>query len=142
RRAAGASRRELAWRWTGIGFIVGLGLWVNPLICYAILAVTMWIVWDWVKALREARRSKIIQFDDDQLDRSIVGAGLAPALENPQFDDDQLDRSIVEAGLAPALENHLKSTPMRLTNTGQTFLKILFLPALDSIQVFILGLAP
>src|SRR5215472_14563836 len=38
RRAAGASRRELAWRWAGIGFIVGLGLWVNPLISYAILA--------------------------------------------------------------------------------------------------------
>src|SRR5881275_3753957 len=30
RRAAGASRRELAWLWASIGFIVGLGLWVNP----------------------------------------------------------------------------------------------------------------
>src|SRR5436305_225058 len=54
RRAAGASRRELAWRWASIGFIIGLGFWINPLIFYAIFAVTMWIVWDWVKALREA----------------------------------------------------------------------------------------
>ncbi len=80
RRAAGASRRELAWRWASIGFIVGLGLWVNPLIFYAIFAAAIWITWDWVKALREARKSKIIQFDDDQPDRSIVGEGLAPAL--------------------------------------------------------------
>ncbi len=57
RRAAGASRRELAWRWAGIGFIVGLGLWVNPLIFYAILAAAMWIVWDWVKALISARQT-------------------------------------------------------------------------------------
>jgi len=49
RRAAGASRRELAWRWAGIGFIVGLGLWVNPLITYGILAAAIWISWDWIK---------------------------------------------------------------------------------------------
>ena len=60
RRAAGASRRELAWRWAGIGFIVGLGLWVNPLITYGILAAAIWISWDWIK----------------------VGAGLIPARSN------------------------------------------------------------
>ncbi len=60
RRAAGASRRELAWRWAGIGFIVGLGLWVNPLISYGILAAAIWISWDWIK----------------------VGAGFIPALSN------------------------------------------------------------
>ena len=64
RRVAGASRRELAWRWAGIGFIVGLGLWVNPIICYAILAVSIWIVLDWIKALRTARSSKLIQCGD------------------------------------------------------------------------------
>ncbi len=48
RRADGASRRELAWRWASIGFIIGLGLWVNPLIFYAIFATAIWIVWDWV----------------------------------------------------------------------------------------------
>ncbi|HEX9134990.1 MAG TPA: hypothetical protein VF844_22115 [Ktedonobacteraceae bacterium] len=60
RRAAGASRSELTWRWAGIGFIVGLGLWVNPLIIYGILAAALWILWDWAK--------------------SIVGAGFIPAL--------------------------------------------------------------
>ncbi|MGZ3618549.1 MAG: hypothetical protein ACXWOL_17995 [Ktedonobacteraceae bacterium] len=63
RRAAGASRHELAWRWVGIGFIVGLGLWVNPIICYAILAASIWIIVDWIKALRAARSSKLIQRD-------------------------------------------------------------------------------
>ncbi len=42
---AGASRRELAWRWAGIGFIVGLGFWVYPLIVSAVLAVAIWIIW-------------------------------------------------------------------------------------------------
>jgi len=114
RRVAGASRRELAWRWAGIGFIVGLGLWVNPLICYAILAICIWIVWDWVKALREARRSKTIPFDYDQPDGHIVGAGLAPALHTP------------------TLHNPV----------SQTFLKTLLLPSLASIPACILGLTP
>src|SRR5690242_12170901 len=34
RRAAGASRRELALRWAGIGFLIGFGYWVNPIIIY------------------------------------------------------------------------------------------------------------
>ena len=39
----GASARELALRWAGIGFLVGLGLWVDPLVVYAILTITLWI---------------------------------------------------------------------------------------------------
>src|SRR5207247_8349868 len=38
RRAAGASRRELAWRWASIRFIIGLCLCVTPLIFYAIFS--------------------------------------------------------------------------------------------------------
>ena len=40
----GASRKELAWRWAGIGFVSGLGLWVDPLIASAIVTATLWIV--------------------------------------------------------------------------------------------------
>lgn len=57
RRVAGAPGSELAWRWAGIGFIIGLGLWVNPLIFYAILAVAIWILLDWIKALTTASTS-------------------------------------------------------------------------------------
>jgi len=60
RRAAGASRRELAWRWASIGFIIGLGLWVNPLIFYAIFAAAIWIVWDWVKARQTFLRTLLL----------------------------------------------------------------------------------
>jgi hypothetical protein len=70
RRAAGASPRELAWYWVGIGFIVGIGLWVDPLIIYGIVTTALWILWDWLKALKQARSTS----------RNIVGAGLAPAL--------------------------------------------------------------
>ena len=78
-RAAGASRRELAWHWASIGFIVGLGIWVNPLIIYGIFAAALWIIWDWIKALREAKKSKVILVEDDPPNRSIVGVGFAPA---------------------------------------------------------------
>ncbi len=36
-------RKELALRWAGIGFIIGLGLWVDPLIASAIVTATLWI---------------------------------------------------------------------------------------------------
>lgn len=38
-----ASRKELAWRWTGVGLLSGIGLWVNPLIVYALPAISLWI---------------------------------------------------------------------------------------------------
>ena len=40
---AGASMRELALRWAGIGFVVGLGFWVDPLIISAVAASGVWI---------------------------------------------------------------------------------------------------
>jgi len=53
---AGASRRELAWRWAGIGFIVGLGFWVYPLIISAVIAAATWIVWYCLTAIVRSRR--------------------------------------------------------------------------------------
>src|SRR6266571_1206006 len=41
---AGAANKELALRWAGIGFIVGLGYWVNPLIVIAVMSAAIWIV--------------------------------------------------------------------------------------------------
>ena len=48
-----ASWRELAWRWAGIGFLVGLGLWIDPLTIYAYAAIALWIggyvLGEWIK---------------------------------------------------------------------------------------------
>ncbi len=41
---SGAARGELALRWAGIGFIIGLGMWVYPLIISAVLACALWVV--------------------------------------------------------------------------------------------------
>src|SRR3989440_8894453 len=41
---AKAANKELALRWAGIGFIVGLGYWVNPLIVIAVMTAAIWIV--------------------------------------------------------------------------------------------------
>ncbi|MGZ6383891.1 MAG: hypothetical protein ACXWOL_00515 [Ktedonobacteraceae bacterium] len=38
-----ASARELAIRWAGIGFLAGLGCWIDPLVVYALLTITIWI---------------------------------------------------------------------------------------------------
>ncbi len=42
----GASNGELAWRWAGVGFIVGFGMWIYPLVSVAILAAALWIILD------------------------------------------------------------------------------------------------
>jgi hypothetical protein len=55
RRVAGAPRRELALRWAGIGFLVGFGYWVNPLVIYGVLAAALWIAWDCVKLVLQSR---------------------------------------------------------------------------------------
>ncbi len=39
----GATSKELALRWAGIGFVIGLGLWVDPLIASAIVTAALWI---------------------------------------------------------------------------------------------------
>ena len=42
----GASNRELALRWAIIGFLVGFGMWIYPLITEAILTAGLWIIID------------------------------------------------------------------------------------------------
>lgn len=95
RRAAGASRRELAWRWAVIGFIAGFGFWVNPLITYGILAAALWLAWDRVKAWKQPRKTM-------NTDRRNVRAGLAPAL-NTIISPALASIPACIVGLAPAL---------------------------------------
>ena len=40
----GARAGELAWRWALLGFFAGLGIWINPLITYALLASLLWLL--------------------------------------------------------------------------------------------------
>lgn len=51
-----ASWRELALRWVGIGLLVGLGLWIDPLILYACVTMAFWIGGWFVLQLVKARR--------------------------------------------------------------------------------------
>ena len=70
RRAAGASRRELALRWASIGFLVGFGYWVNPIMIYGVLAVALWIGWDCIKVVAQSRSLQ-------QLWRKVIVPALA-----------------------------------------------------------------
>ena len=46
---AGASVAELARRWAIWGFLVGLGIWVNPLIIYALITAIMWLTYPYAQ---------------------------------------------------------------------------------------------
>ena len=59
RQHAGASTRELTLRWIGIGFIVGLGFWVNPLIVSAVIVAGIWILWDYAWTGKPPKGRKI-----------------------------------------------------------------------------------
>jgi hypothetical protein len=51
-----ASWRELALRWAGIGLLVGLGLWIDPLIIYACVTIAIWIGGWFILELVKPRR--------------------------------------------------------------------------------------
>lgn len=53
---AGATRRELLLRWAGLGFLIGLGFWIYPLIISAILTAILWIAGYGVVEFLKARR--------------------------------------------------------------------------------------
>ena len=83
-----ASWRELALRWVGIGFLVGLGLWIDPLIIYACVAIAIWIggyfVLELVKPRRYApERSRLALLNEGLLSVNMVSGllvGFLPGL--------------------------------------------------------------
>ena len=84
----GASTSELALRWLGIGFLIGLGMWTDPLIVYAVAAIALWLGWfiilRLVKTFQSGEASARLTFIREllllfaMLPGAIVGA--APAL--------------------------------------------------------------
>src|SRR5258708_8739201 len=54
-----ASQRELVLRWLGIGFLLGLGFWVDPLIMYAVATIVLWLggyfLWRLIKPQKQTR---------------------------------------------------------------------------------------
>jgi hypothetical protein len=112
----GAPTRELALRWAGIGFVVGLGFWVNPLISSAVLAAAIWIVGYCLQAIWSARKLRLVSTKRDttrntNASRRMRGVSPAIALPDP-----------------PALP-----TPS---------LAAIALPALTAIPACIIGFAP
>ncbi|HET8841887.1 MAG TPA: hypothetical protein VFN35_10495 [Ktedonobacteraceae bacterium] len=54
-----ASNGEMAWRWAGIGFIIGFGMWIYPLVSIAILAAALWITIDRLVEITRLIRSSV-----------------------------------------------------------------------------------
>ena len=54
-----ASPLELGLRWLGIGFLLGLGLWTDPLISYAVVAITFWLGWFVLSGLGQSSRAGV-----------------------------------------------------------------------------------
>lgn len=42
----GARPGELAWRWALVGFVIGFGMWIYPLVSVAIAAAALWVLFD------------------------------------------------------------------------------------------------
>ncbi len=74
---AGASKRELALRWAGIGFIAGLGFWIYPLIISAVLAAAAWIVCGIIVEVVRLRRQNAAMLRQAI---TTMPAGLLPAV--------------------------------------------------------------
>jgi hypothetical protein len=80
---AGVSWAELAWRWAGIGLLMGLGLWVNPLIIVALMTAAGWIGgYCLVRVLRMGQplRSLLLELSAGVAALPAFGLGYAPAL--------------------------------------------------------------
>ncbi len=76
---AGATRRELILRWMGFGFLIGLGLWIYPLIISAILTAILWIAGYCVVTIRNAHRTGEQHPTIPVLQRLALSAAAIPA---------------------------------------------------------------
>ncbi len=85
RQAAGASTHELTWRWAGIGCIIGLGFWVNPLIISAGIVAGIWVLWNYAWTGKRVKRKKI-GFIIEQPTQSITSVSL-PRLQGKRAVD-------------------------------------------------------
>jgi uncharacterized membrane protein len=73
---ARASRKELALRWCGIGLLIGLGFWIDPLVIYTVVAIAIWIGWE----VAGMHRSRCLRFYDCVLALVMVPSALIGAL--------------------------------------------------------------
>jgi hypothetical protein len=71
-----ASKKELALRWCGVGFFIGLGFWIDSLVIYAVVAVAIWIAWGIAGMWRLGRLS----FHDSILAFVVIPSALIGAL--------------------------------------------------------------
>ena len=76
---AGASTRELAFRWAAIGFLVGLGFWIDPLVVYALLTITIWIAGYIIFQLVKPERQTVTQTRITVLKKALLFGVAIPA---------------------------------------------------------------
>ncbi|GAC1303466.1 MAG: hypothetical protein NVSMB27_43000 [Ktedonobacteraceae bacterium] len=75
-----ASPRELALRWAGIGFLVGLGFWINPLVVYAYVAIALWIGYYVISELVRPRRQAVTKPRLVTLKQALLFVRALPAI--------------------------------------------------------------
>ena len=64
-----AQVRELVWRWALLGFLIGLGFWVDPLVIVAVVASAIWIMTSIVTELVKYRPNN--RYDGIQSPRTV-----------------------------------------------------------------------
>ncbi len=111
---ANASPRELLLRWVGLGFLLGLGFWVDPLVVYAVLAVALWLATFVLLRLRMPRDMQTDKFQATHI-KSQVGQGLSRSEASPlpthrsflSSLNNRLHRNILEASTLPTRHTFL-----------------------------------
>jgi hypothetical protein len=77
---AGAGAFELARRWAILGFVAGLGIWINPLISYALVAGALWLLPPLVARLAPGLAARLRLAPAQRSDTGGGASPLAPLL--------------------------------------------------------------
>lgn len=76
----GAGMTELARRWAIWGFLAGLGIWVNPLIAYALIAAILWLALPFARRAFPGLLARIRRRSGDESAPTVQPAGAVPIL--------------------------------------------------------------
>ncbi|HKV85352.1 MAG TPA: hypothetical protein VJN88_12410, partial [Ktedonobacterales bacterium] len=113
----GAGRFELTRRWLILGFLAGLGVWINPLVSYALVACGFWLLAALIEVTAPALWSRITRRPTEFLAKRRASARMpphAPALqgsEQTQASNAPAIDSRDVSPRAPALQGREESSP-------------------------------
>ncbi|WP_220211739.1 hypothetical protein [Reticulibacter mediterranei] len=75
-----AKPRELLLRWVGLGFLLGIGLWIDPLVAYALATIAIWLALFFMRELITTKLQNTVQLRRRRLKEALFALIALPAL--------------------------------------------------------------